>query len=294
MKKLPLPKAITAGLVATSFVLSACSSMPEKNVKIETLKDNYELLATQSPVLKYAPVDLKTAEATIAKAEALYEDDEEQASVEHQIYLATKQMEIVKAKTERGLAEERTSEAELRRKQALLDAKEQQLVDAETAAAVYRAQALAAQERASDLEDKAMALSNRVDNLTTKKTDRGVVLTFGDILFETGEAQVKPGAVRTLDRVAEFLKEYPERQIVVEGFTDSVGSEDFNQNLSEERAQSVEAALVDSGVSQARLQAKGFGEAYPVAPNDTREGRQLNRRVELLILNETKNQVSSN
>ena len=292
--KMPAKKLIASSIVVGVATLSACSSMPESNAQIEALQDNYESLATNQATIKYASVDLKEAQDTLSQAESLYKKDGDSEAVEHKIYLASKQMEIVEAKTERGLADERTQEAELRRQQVLLDAKDQQLAQAETTAAIYRAKAMAAQERASELESKAMSLSNQVDNLTTKKTDRGVVLTFGDILFETGESDVKPGAMRTLERVAEFLKEYPERQIVVEGFTDSVGRDEFNQQLSEKRAQSVESALADSGVKEARLQSKGFGESHPVASNSTKEGRQLNRRVELLILNEDKQQVSSN
>jgi outer membrane protein OmpA-like peptidoglycan-associated protein len=94
---------------------------------------------------------------------------------------------------------------------------------------------------------------------------------------------LKPGARRSIERIAQVLERHPERSIIVEGFTDSTGDAGFNQRLSEERAESVKQALIDAGVAPGRILTRGYGEAFPVASNDTAAGRQLNRRVQIVL-----------
>ena len=98
------------------------------------------------------------------------------------------------------------------------------------------------------------------------------------------KATLKPGATRDLDRLARFLKEYPDRAVLVEGHTDNTGSDAHNLTLSEQRAESVRSYLIKDGVAEQRVLARGYGKAYPIAGNDTASGRQRNRRVEIVIL----------
>jgi outer membrane protein OmpA-like peptidoglycan-associated protein len=100
------------------------------------------------------------------------------------------------------------------------------------------------------------------------------------------KANLKPGATRSLTNVAQFLRENPERQITIEGYTDNVGSDAYNRELSQRRADSVRDFLVQSGISADRITARGLGEEYPVASNDTQAGRQQNRRVQIIIIND--------
>jgi outer membrane protein OmpA-like peptidoglycan-associated protein len=109
------------------------------------------------------------------------------------------------------------------------------------------------------------------------------VLTLNDVLFDFNSAALKPGADTTIQRLADFMMANPERDIVVEGYTDSRGSAQYNRELSAERAQAVKQALVDRGISAARIRTEGLGEEYPVASNGTAAGRQLNRRVEIVL-----------
>jgi outer membrane protein OmpA-like peptidoglycan-associated protein len=109
------------------------------------------------------------------------------------------------------------------------------------------------------------------------------VLTLGDVLFDTGKATLKPGAYSTIDRLAQVLNSSHNSRVVIEGHTDSVGSEEMNQSLSEERAMSVQSALLQRGVSGSQVRSLGKGETTPVAGNDTASGRQANRRVELIF-----------
>ena len=119
---------------------------------------------------------------------------------------------------------------------------------------------------------------------TLKQTTRGLVVNLSDVLFDVGQADLKPGAARNLDRIARVLQEYPSYKISVEGHTDSTGSPQLNEQLSQERAEAVRQALVSAGLDSTRITAQGFGATQPVATNATRAGRQLNRRVEIVVL----------
>ena len=111
----------------------------------------------------------------------------------------------------------------------------------------------------------------------------GLVLTLGDVLFDTGRAELKPGASVKLDQLAQFLNTHPDRRVEIDGFTDSVGSDAYNESLSQRRADAVKTALVVRGIDASRINSEGYGKAYPVASNNESAGRQLNRRVEVII-----------
>jgi len=153
-------------------------------------------------------------------------------------------------------------------------------------------QSEASQQQAKDAEMRASQLEAELKDLNAKKTDRGMVITIGDVLFDTNKAQLKPGGMRSVEKLAGFFKQYPQRRALVEGFTDSTGSESINQELSDRRANAVRTALVDMGVGRDRIATHGYGEAYPVASNDSASSRQLNRRVEIILSNEDGNIVS--
>ena len=144
-------------------------------------------------------------------------------------------------------------------------------------------QAVASQAQAREAEARARLLETQLSELQARKTDRGMVVTLGDVLFDSGRAQLKPGGMRTIQKLAEFMRQYAQRRVAIEGFTDSLGRESFNQELSERRANSVRLLLIDMGVDPARIEVRGYGKAYPVASNDNVAGRQLNRRVEIVI-----------
>ena len=140
----------------------------------------------------------------------------------------------------------------------------------------------------SDELKTVLDLADELKELQAKQTERGIVLTLGDVLFDSGQASLKPGAASTIDRLSNFLASQPDRSLIIEGHTDSMGSDSFNQQLSESRAESVKAALVAKGIPSERIVAVGKGEAAPVAGNDTSAGRQQNRRVEIVISNPAK------
>jgi len=205
--------------------------------------------------------------------------------VEHNAYLAER-----RSRTALGSAQIRQAEADIavtreERRRTQLEARERE-------AAAARAQLLAREREekekvsvaAADLAAEVKRLETELADARAKQTDRGWILTLkNELLFDSGGATLKPGAQRALDNLAQFLRKHPERDIAIEGFTDSIGSPDSNQRLSERRAQAVKDALTGRGIESWRIHARGYGPSFPVASNATETGRQLNRRVEISV-----------
>ena len=133
---------------------------------------------------------------------------------------------------------------------------------------------------------QAQSLQRRLEYMEYRQTDRGVVVTLGDVLFAVGETELLPSAEQNLDDVIELLESEPDKAIRIEGHTDSTGPAALNLRLSEERARAVRDALVELGIDASRLNAVGMGEDFPIATNTTEEGRARNRRVDVIVLNE--------
>jgi outer membrane protein OmpA-like peptidoglycan-associated protein len=228
----------------------------------------------------------------------------------HRVYIADHKVDTARSLAETHFAEQERTALNEQSEKARLDSRtaeaDRAKMDAEHAksdALVARAesaeQRLAANTARTDANDAMVAASNaqqqaaelqrQLEILQAKPTDRGLVLTLGDTLFATGKAELKAGSAANLDRLTSFLNEYPKRTAAIEGFTDSMGSEEMNQSLSERRAAAVKEYLVAKGVDSARLSSKGRGENSPVADNDTLAGRQQNRRVEVVIAQATTN-----
>ncbi len=155
----------------------------------------------------------------------------------------------------------------------------QQLANAQQSNAIQQAQLARRDAQLGELQ-------SQMRELNARKTDRGIVVTLGDVLFATGQSTLQGTGVRTMSKLADFFKRYPQRTATIEGYTDSVGSDASNQSLSERRAQAVMAALVNQGVPSAKLHSEGFGEARPVGSNDSADGRRMNRRVEVVFSSE--------
>jgi outer membrane protein OmpA-like peptidoglycan-associated protein len=135
----------------------------------------------------------------------------------------------------------------------------------------------------NEASQEAANLQAELQKLKATQTNRGIVLTLGDVLFDSGRSELNPGAATKMDQLAEFLKEHPDRRVEIDGYTDSVGPDAYNEQLSQRRADAVKAALVSRGIDPSRVNTQGYGKAYPVASNSDSGGRQLNRRVEVVI-----------
>lgn len=301
----------TALAFALAALLAACATVPMNNPKLDEARTGYERAVNNAYAARGGTVELQSARVALQRAQAALEAGEDPAIVEHYAYLAKRRTEtaleagkvvagdeaVAAAAVERQriMMEVRTREAEEMQKRALASAAEadaaRKLAEEQQAQAaasrkqaeeqMARAQASAAAARAADEQSKRLAA--QLEEMKATKTERGIVLTLGDVLFDTGRSDLKPGALRTLEQLTTFLVENPERSALIEGHTDAVGSDAFNQRLSEQRAAAVQNALVERGISQARISAVGFGPSKPVVGNDTAAGRQQNRRVEIII-----------
>jgi outer membrane protein OmpA-like peptidoglycan-associated protein len=206
----------------------------------------------------------------------------------------TQEVDMARSKTESARmetlaaqeeADNARSKAESARVETLAAQKEVDGIRSKSEAA--RLNTLAAQKESADAQLKAADLQRQIEELNAKPTERGLVVTLGDVLFDTGKAEIKSGAATNLAKLAAFLNQYKDRSVLIEGHTDSVGNEDYNLGLSQRRADSVKFWLMKQGVNSDRLVTSGKGEVSPVSANDSASGRQLNRRVEVIIENTT-------
>jgi outer membrane protein OmpA-like peptidoglycan-associated protein len=260
LRGVTLRKTLIATTVA-SVLLAACAATPVKPDGAAEARSKLTLLQSDPNLAGRAPVAVKEADAAVQAAEQPQADQELGA---YKVYLADRKVEIARAQAETSLAEDQRAALSAHREGARLVARTQE--------------ADAAHEQAAELQ-------RQIDALQAKPTDRGLIVTLGDVLFDTGRAGLKAGATSNLNKLVAFLNQYPDRTVVIEGYTDSVGSEDYNQGLSERRADSVKAYLAGQGIGSTRLSASGKGESDPVASNDSAAGRQENRRVEVIISN---------
>ena len=152
--------------------------------------------------------------------------------------------------------------------------------------ALAKAQADAKAMEAEKAKAELAQLLKELSELQGQLTDRGIVLTIGDVLFATGKSDLNTSTQLSMDKLAEFLQKKQNRNLLVEGHTDSVGNDEYNRVLSEQRAESVKSALVKRGIASVRIVTIGHGKSYPLASNASAAGKQQNRRVEAIILNE--------
>lgn len=161
--------------------------------------------------------------------------------------------------------------------------------EAQQAKALAETSATAAQLAQREVElaqEQANSLRRQLENLQLRQTESGVVVTLGDVLFESGETDLVPEAFSSIEEVVDLLQSEPEKKIRIEGHTDSTGSAETNLRLSQQRADAVLTALVELGVDAARITSVGMGEDFPIASNDTQEGRSRNRRVDVILLDD--------
>jgi outer membrane protein OmpA-like peptidoglycan-associated protein len=186
--------------------------------------------------------------------------------------------DAAQAEQQRSAALALAAQAEQQRRAA-----EAQSVQAEQQRRAAEADSAASRQKADAATTEARRLESELAQLAAKRTDRGLVVTLQDVLFEVDQAELKPGAVRTIEKLAQVMREHTGRSIAVEGFTDSTGTASYNLALAERRANAVKLALIRAGVAPERVNVRSFGEAYPVADNTSAAGRQLNRRVEIVF-----------
>ncbi|MEJ8568963.1 OmpA family protein [Elongatibacter sediminis] len=217
-------------------------------------------------LVRASQLEAENARMEAERARLISQATAEDAERARQLAQEARQREAVSART----AEQAREEAE------------QAKALAETSA---RAADLARQE-AELASEQAQSLRRQLENLQLRQTESGVVVTLGDVLFETAQAELKEEAMASLVEVVDLLQSEPDKKIRIEGHTDSVGSAEGNLQLSQRRADSVLDTLVSLGVDRGRVTTAGMGEDFPIASNDTEEGRSRNRRVDVILLDD--------
>jgi outer membrane protein OmpA-like peptidoglycan-associated protein len=290
--------------VAAAALLAACSTAPTITPQLEQARDTVSRASSDAAVSRYAALELKKANDTLGRANALSAERESPADIDSTAYVAMQQARTAMTLAKAASDEEAIKSAEAERERARADANADAASRARAAAAdarsraananaqaaaasadanAARAQAQAAQADAATAQAQAAALQQQLSDMQAKRTERGMLVTLGDVLFEFGRAEVKSNAQGSIDKLGAFLNQHPERRILIEGFTDSVGSDSANQALSERRARAVSDSLQRAGVAANRIDVRGYGKRYAVAGNGNASDRALNRRVEVYI-----------
>ncbi|HSB97316.1 MAG TPA: OmpA family protein [Spongiibacteraceae bacterium] len=249
-------------LVTLSAVLAGCNSTPANNSALDQARNHLDAAQRTPQVATLAPEELKRATESLNTANQAWSSGSKPATVDHLAYLADKRVVIAQ--------ETATSRAEQAVTAAAAAARDKMRLTARTN------EADAAHQQVADLETQLLALN-------AKKTDRGMILTLGDVLFDTGKARILRSGTDNLAKLADFFSRNSDAKASIEGYTDNVGSDDTNYALSERRANAVLTTLLGMGVPTDRLSTRAYGEENPVATNETPAGRQLNRRVEIVF-----------
>ncbi|SEO72367.1 OmpA family protein [Pseudomonas sp. NFACC39-1] len=251
---------ILAGLAS----LYGCAGQ-RSEVALEKAGADFQKVKEDSNVLRAAPKDVIRAGESLARADRLSSYWGSSEDVLHYAYLSQRYSEIAREHSNQVLNEERAAKLELERQRLQLALRESKL--------------LSVQQQGKWLEEQIMAMA-------TTETDRGLVMTLGDVLFDTGQAQLKNSANRVVLKIVQFLQLNPKRVVRIEGYTDSTGGKQENLKLSRNRAQAVADVLVDLGIDEKRIQVEGYGDEFPVDVNASERGRAQNRRVEIVFSDE--------
>jgi len=292
--------ATTVAAVAAAALFAGCATSPTVTPQLQEARATVHSAESDPAVLKYAALDLKKASDSLRRADELSVKRESPADIDSAAYIASTQARTAMALAKAATQEEAIKAAEADRERARADANaararaaQDQAANAQMAAAAAgadannaRAQAAAAQADAANAQAQAAALQQELNDLQARQTDRGMLVTLGDVLFEFGRAEIKPNAQQSIAKLAHYLNQHPDRRILIEGFTDSVGSDSANLVLSQRRSQAVADALRAQGVDPTRISTRGYGEQYPVASNSSTSDRAMNRRVEVYISND--------
>jgi outer membrane protein OmpA-like peptidoglycan-associated protein len=270
-------------------LISACSSAPKVAIGIVDVRNDLNALQANNELATLAPTAVSQAESAVRAAEQPVKNEEYSR---HLVFVADRKVNIAWAQAQSRYAEDQLSVLAKSRDEARLASRtdeanlaRQDARDARSDAADAQAESIEAQQQATDLQAQ-------IKLLNAKQTERGWVVTLGDVLFDTGKANLKTATNQHLGDLAQFLAKYPLRGAIIEGHTDSVGGLSYNQQLSQQRADSVRDFLLGRGIVSSRLSSSGKGEQQPIAGNDSVSGRQQNRRVEVIIT-ETERSVST-
>ena len=284
-------------LLTLAIALGACSSVPRTTSLLEQTRMDYRAAQSDPLVARYAPLEMKQAGEAMDQANTASDHSESADKIDKLAYLAKQKIALTQEAAKKKGAEADVAASAKERDQMRLAQRTNEAdkakADSQQANQVAQAavdEAALAQRRTDDAQRatresqaRAAQLEAQLADLSAKKTERGMVITLGDVLFAVDVASLNPDGMRTAQKLADVLQQNPNRTVLIEGYTDSTGTAPHNQELSERRAGAVRSALQGMGVAGGRVTARGYGQSNPVAANDTQQNRQLNRRVEIIL-----------
>lgn len=277
---------------ASAILLAACSSTPTTTPTLDQARADFVSANNNPQVSTYAPMEFRDASAALDAANTAAAKKESLEDIDRLAYVAKQKIATAQEVARAKAAEANIANASMERNAVRLEARTAEAERAKREAEAAQAAAMSAQQQANAAAEQNRALAERAAKLEAmlvelhaKQTERGMVVTIGDVLFATNQATLTPNGTSTLRKLAEVMQQNPERTVLVEGFTDSTGSSSYNQDLSQRRANAVATALAEMGIERQRIATKAYGEAFPVAGNDSASNRQLNRRVEIVLSN---------
>jgi outer membrane protein OmpA-like peptidoglycan-associated protein len=273
----------TPTLLVIAALLTACNSMPTNTSMLDQTRNDYRSAQSNPKVASYAPLEMKQASDAMAKANAAAANNDSTEDIDKLAYLAKQKIALTQEVAKQKSAEAEVAKSGTERDKMRLDQRTREADQSRTAANIARGDAAYAKQQTRDVQARNANLEAQLAELSAKKTERGMVITLGDVLFATDQARLNPEGQRTVQKLAQVLTQNPQRTVLIEGFTDSTGSSAHNQALSERRADSVQLGLLEQGIARNRIAIHGYGEAHPVAGNESTTDRQLNRRVEIVL-----------
>jgi len=295
----------TAIAAAGFLLLAACTSMPIQNGMLDQARGRLQAAQAQPQTVAMAADELARARETLRRGDQALANGSDTAQVTHLGYMALQQVVIAEetaasrnaqavvagagAERDRMRLDLRTREADMAQAQKASAEQGSAMKSVELAQAQANTQA--ERDRVARRDAKVSDLESQLRDMNARQTDRGTVVTLGDLLFDTGAANLRAAGERSMAQLADFMRHNPDRRASIEGYTDSTGSTAANQALSDRRAHAVMAALMQRGVPGDQLSTQAFGEDRPVAGNDTAGGRQMNRRVEVVFARQAEDLV---
>jgi outer membrane protein OmpA-like peptidoglycan-associated protein len=285
-----MKRTFTPVLLSLAIALSACSSTPLTTSTLDQARSDLAAAQGNSAVTQYAVNELKAATEALNAANAAAAERESTEKIDQLAYVAKQRIATVqevararKAEADLKLSSEERERVRLQARTVEAEAAKRSAEQAQAEAEAARARAEQANAATQNAQQQTQALAAQLAELQAKQTERGTVITLGDVLFNVDQAVLTSGGQATVQKLATVLRDNPERTVLIEGFTDSTGSTAHNLELSQRRAEAVRSALSQAGIDRARVEVRGYGEAYPVAGNETAGDRQLNRRVEIVL-----------
>ena len=245
---IPFQASVLIGIsfMLLSALMTACT--PSANMSLERARADYQQAANDPALRTDASADLFAAEKLLQKAETSWQEDQDSDETDHLSYLTSRKIDLARATASQAASKRAFEELSAKKDEIRLKAREAEIA-----------------------------------RLKAKKVPQGILVTLGDVLFDTAHSDLKPGSLQNIYPLVAYLKEHAETTVKIEGHTDSQGSSDYNAELSQRRAEAVGNFLISNGIAAERIAAQGMGENYPVATNSSATGRQQNRRVEVTI-----------